>query len=51
MRSRVCHPKGTERKGYGSEFGKHRLGIVAANTLMRELTSYQSDPSTTNHAS
>ena len=32
-----------------SEFGKHLVAIVAANTLMRELTSYQRDPSTTKH--
>ena len=32
-----------------SEFGKHLVAIVAADTLMRELTSYQRDPSTTKH--
>ena len=32
-----------------SEFGKHLVAIVAADTLMRELTSYQLDPSTTKH--
>ena len=32
-----------------SEFGKHLVAIVAADTLMRELTSYQRDPGTTKH--
>nr|WP_181718152.1 MobA/MobL family protein [Psychrobacter sp.]QJS05768.1 mobilization protein MobL [Psychrobacter sp.] len=32
-----------------SEFGKHLVAIVAADTLMRDLKSYQRDPSTTKH--
>ena len=32
-----------------SEFGQHLVAIVAADTLMRDLKSYQREPSTTKH--
>lgn len=32
-----------------SEFGKHLVAIVAADTLMRDLKRYQREPSTTKH--
>ena len=32
-----------------SEFGQHLVAILTADTLMRDLTRYQSDPSTTKH--